>query len=113
MGQPLVSYISCYICLIKWLKEEKNNMPLAVTTVYCEPSSHRADCYFCLIKIERLSKTSKYKVQPVSVPSAMKPMPHAGDLTVFNPLNKWEDFTFPKEKLQEGPHTYSDPSYVS
>lgn len=56
---------------------------------------------------------SKYKVHQTSVPSAMRPVPHADDLTVFNSLTNWEDFTFPKEQLQEGPHTHSDPSYVS
>jgi len=65
------------------MKEEKNIMLLAIAMVYCEPSSHREDCYFCLIKIEGLSKTSKYEVQPVSVPSAKKPVPHADGLTVL------------------------------
>jgi len=44
---------------------------------------------------------SKYKIQPASVPSAMEPVPRA-DLTLFNPLTKWEDFTIPKEQRQEG-----------
>jgi len=56
---------------------------------------------------------SNYKVQPASVPSAMKPVPHADDITLFNPLTNWEDFSFPKGQLQEGTHTYSDPRYVS
>ena len=69
------------------MNEEKNIMPLAIAILYCEPSSHREDCYFCLIKIEGLYKTRKYKVEPASVPSAMKPVPHADHLAVFNTLN--------------------------
>jgi hypothetical protein len=65
-----------------------------------------------IIKIERLSNSNRCKVQQASVPSAMKPAPHANDRTVSKPLTIWEEFTFPKEQLQEGPHTYSDPSYV-
>jgi len=86
MGQPHVSCISCYVCLIKCVKEEKNIMPLAIAVVYCEPCSHREDCYCCLIKIEGHSRTSKCKVQPVRFPSATKPVPHDDDLTVFNLL---------------------------
>jgi hypothetical protein len=59
-------------------------MPLGIAILCCEPSSHFEDCYFCLIKIEELSKMSKYKVQPASVPSAMEPVPRV-DLTLFNP----------------------------
>jgi hypothetical protein len=60
MGQPHVRCITCYIYLINWMKEEKNIMLLAIVMVYCEPSSHLEDCYFCLIKIEVLYKMSKY-----------------------------------------------------
>jgi len=77
-------------------------MPLAIAMVYCEPSSH-----LVRMKLREIASTaSKCSI-------CIKPVSHTDDLTAFNPLTNWDDFTFPKEQLQEGPHTYSEPSCVS
>ena len=107
---PHVCCLMCYVNLTKWMKE-KNSMLFAIPMIWHEPSSHLEDHHFCLTKIEGHTKKSSNKIQYTSIPSAVRPVPHGDKLPLPKPCSNWDEFTFTKEQLQEGPSSSSDPSY--
>ncbi|KAI6647100.1 hypothetical protein LOD99_8937 [Oopsacas minuta] len=61
-------------------------MPFAVPMIWREPMCHLSDCYFCMTKIDGITKKNKSSIAYPDVPSAIRPVPHSEDLPVPVPL---------------------------
>ncbi|KAI6659675.1 hypothetical protein LOD99_14598 [Oopsacas minuta] len=61
-------------------------MPFAVPMIWREPMCHLLDCYFCMTKIDGITKKIKSSIAYTDVPFAIKPVPHSEDLLVPVPL---------------------------
>ena len=58
-------------------------MPFAVSMIWCEPTDHGTDCYFCLTNIKGFSKKkNKSKIVYPSCQSTLKPAPHGTDIPI-------------------------------
>ena len=57
--------------------------------VWREPRNHADDCYFCLTNITGFNASSRKKIKYLNLRSAMRLVPHSGDLPVPTPpVNK-------------------------
>jgi hypothetical protein len=87
--------------------EGKKSMLFTVPMIWCEPTSHHEDRYFCLMKIvffEGQQNKIKYPYIPL-----MKPVPHEDDLSIPLPPTRWKEVSVlieEKEDCMEGLSIY-------
>ena len=60
-------------------------MNFAIPMVWREPQDHSSDCYFCIMQIKGISNKSKHTVKYPNLLSAMRSVPHSGDLPKPHP----------------------------
>ena len=62
-------------------------MLFAVRMVWMEPSDHISDCYLCLTPpvASGMNSKRKQRIDYPNIPSAIRPVPHGGDLPVPEP----------------------------
>lgn len=72
----------CYVGLTQWLNRKQKHMPFAVPMVWCEPTNHVSNCYFCMTNICGFSKKNRSKIRHEDCKSAFKPVPHDSEYPV-------------------------------
>jgi hypothetical protein len=78
-------HIICSACssgLRDWLNKRKKSMPFAIPMIWREPKDHLTDCYFCNVNVSGYSAWNKHKITYPSLESAIRPVPHSGDLPI-------------------------------
>ncbi|KAI6661497.1 hypothetical protein LOD99_13370 [Oopsacas minuta] len=69
-----------------WYAGKRNIIPFAVPMIWRESMCLLSDCYFCMTKIDGITKKNKSTIAYPDVPSAIRPVPHSEDLSVPVPL---------------------------
>ncbi|KAI6648265.1 hypothetical protein LOD99_12074 [Oopsacas minuta] len=72
------------LTLVVCLEEEEN--AICVPMISREPMCHLLDCYFCMTKIDGITRKNKSSIAYPDVPSTIRPVPHSEDLLVPVPL---------------------------
>ncbi len=64
-----------------------------------EPQNHADDCYFCTMKVAGLPLKNKKTLIYPNLPSAIRPVPHDGTLSVPDPPSNLEDMDLKCEDI--------------
>ena len=105
-------HIFCRKCatdLSQWLIGKRHVMPFAVPTVWRrETSNHAADCYFCMAPPVSggITKKKKWTVVYPNIPSALRPVPYSGGISVPEPP---KEFTVDSGDKDKGKLTSGSP----
>ena len=106
---PHICCKPCYNGLTVWFNVKKAAFNFAVPMVWREPRNHADDCYFCLTNITGFNASSRKKIKYPNLRSAMRSVPHSGDLPVPTPpVNK--DLHGRIQSLEDIESTYSGTS---
>ena len=73
---PHICCKNCYTGLTYWLNGKQKSILFALQEIWCEPTNHANNCYFCLIKVSRYSKSTKSRIVYPECPSALRPVTH-------------------------------------
>jgi hypothetical protein len=102
---PHFSCEYCYTTLIHWLSgNSKAIMPFAKPMVWCEPTNHLNDCYFCINNIVGLSGKWRDSIRYNYASSAKQPVGYSDQFPVPEPplqdtITMEESATFSKEEV--------------
>ncbi|XP_076342775.1 uncharacterized protein LOC143243358 [Tachypleus tridentatus] len=80
------NHFTCEHCketLEGWYRGEKRAMKLTVPRIWCEPTDHSSNCYFCMVdpSKRRVGKNTSAIMYP-DLPSSIAPVPHCPELPV-------------------------------
>ena len=64
----------------KAVDKTKKTIAFAVPMVWREQANHFDDCYFCMTDVAGFSSKSKGNIKYPNLPSAIRSIPHSGDL---------------------------------
>jgi hypothetical protein len=64
------------------MNKRKTAVPFAIPMIWQKPKNYVDDCYFCCVSATGFSAKNKDKVVYPNLNSAMRPIPHDGNLPV-------------------------------
>ncbi|GFR27636.1 uncharacterized protein TNCT_219931 [Trichonephila clavata] len=104
---PRVCCNICSVRLLEWLVGKKRAMQFAVPMVWCEPTNHVDNFYFCLAPSMNMgwSRKKKDHLQYPCVPSAIQLVPHSAEISILGPPKKFEivkDYVEEEEFIRPG-----------
>ncbi|KAL6478203.1 hypothetical protein MHYP_G00140380 [Metynnis hypsauchen] len=90
--KPWAPHFTCEHCkktLEGWYRGEKRAMHFAVPRIWCEPTDHSTNCYFCMVdpSKRRHGKNATPVTYP-DIPSSIAPVPHCPELPVPTPPDR-------------------------
>jgi hypothetical protein len=88
---PHVCCVSRATILREWLNNKGRSMPFALPMMWREPTDYLTDCYFCIVPPlqHRITKEKKRTDNYPNILSAIRLVPHTGDLPVPVPPQQY------------------------
>ncbi|KAJ4438134.1 hypothetical protein ANN_14073 [Periplaneta americana] len=91
---PDVVFRSCRSTHEAWYRGESRRMKFGILRIWCEPTDHLRNCYFCVVDLSYHGKGTKTNVFEYSdLPSPLRPIAHE-EFPVFPPPGRqYSDFS--------------------
>ncbi|KAL7888111.1 hypothetical protein AOLI_G00030850 [Acnodon oligacanthus] len=114
--KPWAPHFTCEHCkktLEGWYRGEKRAMHFPIPRIWCEPTDHSTNCYFCMVDPSK-RQTGK-NAQPVmypDIPSSIAPVPHCPEHPVPTPPDRDQPPSGESSKSDTEEHA-EDPDFNS
>ncbi|XP_076337624.1 uncharacterized protein LOC143239890 [Tachypleus tridentatus] len=101
-----VPHFTCEHCkktLEGWYRgEKKRAMKFAIPRIWCEPTDHSSNCYFCMVDpIKRRTGKNASAIMYPDLPSSITPLPHCPEPPVPTPPERKQPSSEESKKSEE------------